>query len=277
MPHASEWTWYVNGIKEVLYSDRPHAKCTLDEEKNALLNWVYYHDVMKKFSIRHWRTTPREKHEPSITQPQLHGGSKRKQISQDDFLVCQRVTPEAPWISVILRLMTELCNTVPTKPCLRTMNAEEQNEFATRIRILDWRIRNVPMPAAAEKISSSVRLYQLAMLIYLNRVTENILNQASKMQTYIDDAFTLAAELETCKPHFPMYIIGWEACTDEQRATVLGLLERTKKDPSSRSMFHVEVLVQAGWTQDDLAEGELNYWDKVTTLISVCSTMPSFV
>ncbi|KAJ4355643.1 uncharacterized protein N0V89_003663 [Didymosphaeria variabile] len=277
MSTASEWTWYVNGIKEVLYSERPHVKCTLDEEKNTLLNWVYYHDVMKQFSIRHWKTTPRDKSEPSITQPQLQDDSNRKQISQQDLLVCHRVTPSAPWITVILKLMSELCDTVPTKPRLETMNAQDLEEFANRIRILDWRIRNVPVPSAAEKISSSVRLYQLAMLIYLNRVTANILHQASKIQDYIDNAFTLLAELETCKPHFPMYIIGWEASTDEQRATVLELLGRTKKDPSSRSMFHVEVLVQAGWTQDDLAEGELNYWDKVTTLISVCSTMPSFV
>lgn len=58
---------------------------------------------------------------------------------------------------------------------------------------------------------------------------------------------------------------------------MLKLLDRTKNDPSSRSLFHVEALVKAGWTQDDLAEGALDYWEKVSTLVSVCSTMPSFV
>ncbi|KAF2677700.1 hypothetical protein K458DRAFT_319268 [Lentithecium fluviatile CBS 122367] len=275
---ASEWTWYVNGIKEVLYSDIPHRKCTLDVDKNMLMNWVYYHDVMKQFSIRHWKTGPKGEIVESMSQPQiLDESSSRKLVSREELICCDAPLPSMPWVPAILKLMSELCDAVPTKPPLQTMSAKDLDAYTNRIKILDWRIRNVPIPSPAEKSSASVYLYQLAMLIYLNRVTENILKQASKLQEYIDNAFTILAELETCKPHFPMYVTGWEARTDEQRATFLEMLERTRKDPSSRSLFHVENLVQAGWTQDDLAEEELNYWDKVTTLVSVCSTMPSFV
>ncbi|KAK7181594.1 hypothetical protein DPSP01_011402 [Paraphaeosphaeria sporulosa] len=275
---ASEWTWYVNGIKEILYSDIPHRKCTLDVEKTMLMNWVYYHDIMKVFSIRHWKPEREDEVIASISQPQiLNESSTRKLVSREELTYCDEPLSSAPWIPAILKLMSELCDTVPTKPCLQSMSAQELDVYANRIKILDWRIRDIPMPSPTEKSSASVYLYQLAMLIYLNRVTENILKQTSKLKGYIDNAFTLISELETCKPHFPMYIIGWEARTDEQRATFLEMLERTKKDPSSRSVFHVEALVQAGWTQDDLAEEDLNYWDKVTTLVSVCFTMPSFV
>jgi hypothetical protein len=272
---ASEWTWYVNGIKKVLYSDSGYRVCTLGVEKNLLMTWVYYHDVMKQFSIRHWNTGARGKLADSLSQPQIQ--DRPKQISRDDIISCNAPLPSTPWITAILKLMSELCDAVPTKPLLKTMNREELDAYTNRIRILDWRIRSIPIPSPTEQTSARVRIYQLAMLIYLNRVTENMLNQASKIQEYIDDAFTLLDELDSCKPHFPMYVIGWEARTDEQRTTVLQLLERNKRDPSSRSLFHVEALVQAGWAQDDLSDTELNYWDKVTTLVSVCSTMPSFV
>lgn len=276
--NASEWTWYVNGIKELLYPDAPHPKCQLDFKKNMLLNWVYYHDVMKQFSVRHWKTGTRSEFAQSITQPQmLDEHSNRKLISREEILCCDAPLPSTPWIPAILKLMSELCDTVPTKPWLSTMKPKELEAYTNRIKILDWRIRSIPMSSPAGKSSADIHLYQLTMLIYLNRVTEDILKQASKLREYIEDAFTILAELDTCKPHFPMYIIGWEARTDEQRATFLEMLERTKKDPSSRSLFHVGALVQAGWTQDDLADEELDYWDKVTTLVSACLTIPSFV
>ncbi|KAF2448085.1 hypothetical protein P171DRAFT_428213 [Karstenula rhodostoma CBS 690.94] len=275
---ASEWTWYVNGIKELLYYDVRHQKCTLDVEKKMLMNWLYYHDVMKQFSIRHWQREPKRDSAESISQPQIpNESSTRKLASREDIIFCGAPLPTVTWIPAIIKLMSELCDTVPTKPFLQTTSADKLAAYANRIKILDWRIRNIPIPSPAKKSSTIGYLYQLAMLIYLNRVTENILQQASRLQEYIDDAFAILAELDTCKPHFPMYIIGWEARTEEQRVTYLEMLERTRKDPSSRSLFHVEALVQAGWTQDDLAEVELNYWDKVTALVSVCSTMPSFV
>lgn len=242
------------------------------------MNWVYYHDVMKAFSSRHWKPERPRKSLNCLGQPQvLEEPIDRKWISRDDLR--REILPllSAPWIPAILGLMSSLCDTVPEKPPWRSMDAEQRSAYTKCISILDWRIRDIPMPSPTDDSTASINVYRLAMLIYLNRVTANILKQASKLYHYIDSAFRLLSKLKTCKPHFPIYIIGWEARTDEQRAIFLELLERTKKDPSSRWMFHVEALVHAGWTQDDLVEEKLDYWDKVTALISVCSTMPSFV
>ncbi|KAL5456406.1 hypothetical protein PMIN06_003913 [Paraphaeosphaeria minitans] len=215
---ASEWTWYVNGIKEVLYSNISHQKCTLNVEKNMLMNWVYYHDIMKAFSSRHWKAEQKRKVVASISQPQIVDEScNRKLVRRKELICCDAPLPLAPWIPATLKVMSDLCDTVPTEPSLKSMSAEELDAYSNSIQILDWRIRNISMPSPAEKFSASVYLYQLAMLIYLIRVTENILKQTSTLREYVDKAFALLSELETCKPHFPMYIIGWEARTNKQR------------------------------------------------------------
>lgn len=77
-----------------------------------------------------------------------------------------------------------------------------------------------------------------------------------------------------------MYVVGWEARTEEQRATWLEMLDRTGRSKDARSVFHVGALVRAGWAQDDLGLGwgrEGGYWERVSALVGCCSTMPSFV
>lgn len=272
---ASEWTWYVNGIKEVLYLCQAKRRCSLDTDRDILLHWVYYHDVMKQFSLRHWQARHFGLTSATDQPPTDQNRPKRQQIDREVLLSRRGPLVSAPWILSIMKLMSEICSAVPERPDIEAMGTRNLEVYTTRIKILDWRIRNISLPPPNDDLS--VHFYQLAMLIYLNRVTENVLNQASRIQDCIDNAFSILPELKSCKPHFPMYIIGWEARTDERRTLVLEMLERTRTDPSSRSLFHVEALVQAGWTQDDLADDELSYWDKVTALVSACSTLPSFV
>lgn len=122
-----------------------------------------------------------------------------------------------------------------------------------------------------------LELYQLAMLIYLNRVSQNLLNHWTSTQKQIDKAFAMLTRIGSCDRQFPVFILGCEACSDDQRAAVLDLISRTEKNVSSRSFNYVRLLLQAIWAQDDLAEGDLNYWDKLSYVISCCKIMPTFV
>lgn len=122
-----------------------------------------------------------------------------------------------------------------------------------------------------------MELHRLAMLVYLDRASENLLNKRTKTQQLIDKAFAIFARLDRCVPQFPVFVLGCEARSDEQRAAVLGLISRTEADASSRSFNYARSLVQAVWAQDDLAEGEIRYWDKLTYVISCCKIVPTFV
>lgn len=105
----------------------------------------------------------------------------------------------------------------------------------------------------------TMELHQLAMLTYLNRMSKFQANQRTRMQQYLDRSFILLNRLGSCNRQFPVFILGCETRTDEQRAAVLDLISRTEKGVGSRSFKHVRLLLETIWAQDDLADGGVNY------------------
>ncbi|KAK6088617.1 short-chain dehydrogenase [Seiridium cupressi] len=123
-----------------------------------------------------------------------------------------------------------------------------------------------------------VQLYQLALLVYLNRSSEGLMNQTIGIKEHIERAFAIFSRLSSCKQQFPIHIIGCEARDDEQRAVVLDLIARTEKTNSSRSFHYCKKILQAVWAQDDLAYGNnIGYRDKLISIMSRCKVVPSFV
>jgi hypothetical protein len=53
---SSQWWCYVTGVKQVL-----NASCWLhfreDDTFSTLLDWVFYHETLGRFSLLHWRPT----------------------------------------------------------------------------------------------------------------------------------------------------------------------------------------------------------------------------
>jgi hypothetical protein len=170
------------------------------------------------------------------------------------------------------------CDAIPTKP--HDMSIEEVNNYKSFLMMLDWRLRTISVSTpimGTSEMAIITELYQLAALVYLNRVSEDLLDQSARTQQQIDRAFSIFSELSSCERQFPLFILGCEARTDDQRAIVLDLIARTQKRASSRPIIHVKILIHAMWAQDDLADQELNYWDKLSSIISACSIMPSLV
>jgi hypothetical protein len=51
---SGDWTRYFRGVKHIIHTaglEELHH----DPDLAALLDWVYYHDVLARFSARHWR------------------------------------------------------------------------------------------------------------------------------------------------------------------------------------------------------------------------------
>jgi hypothetical protein len=163
------------------------------------------------------------------------------------------------------------------------MSPEHANDHKDYLRVLDWRIRSLDLAAMAggnADARMAMELYQLAVLVYLNRMSEfQPANQRVRTQQHIDRAFTLLGLLGSCERQFPVFIFGCEARCDEQRAVVLDLIARTEKSVASRSFEHVRLLLQAIWAQDDLAERgfDYEYADRLSRVISRARIMPMFV
>ncbi|KAI5854500.1 hypothetical protein GGS23DRAFT_590628 [Durotheca rogersii] len=263
---SGQWAWYIRGVKEVINAAHL-SDLHQDKDMAVVLDWVSYHDVLARFTLRHWQG-----------QESMRASSPASTESPSSS-VCTEIFDTTPSLSFpALGLLSAVCDAVSARPP-DTGAVENLDDYRSFLKVLDWRIRCLPISTVAGDASAALldELYQLAMLVYLNRATGDLLGQAAKTQQQIDRGFSIFTQLSSCERQFPVFILGCEARTDEQRAVVLDLIARTEKKVSSRSFNFVRLLIQAIWAQEDLSDGEINYWDKLSSIIGCCSIMPTFV
>ncbi|KAJ0414191.1 hypothetical protein BJY00DRAFT_295510 [Aspergillus carlsbadensis] len=245
---SSQWWCFVTGVKQVL-----NASALLpfryDSTFTALMEWVFYHETLGRFSLLHWR-------------PSLHVEDAPHSA------VCSGVDILPPSASnTLLWLFKQVCFHLATNPDLTTSIAP--------LRSLARGIQTLPLP---EDPDQTLELFRLSILIYLARMTNTALEPTNTTQSHIKRAFTILRTLKSSPRQLPLFILGCEARSDEERCTILELIARTENSASSRSTFIVRALTKAVWVQDDLAgERELDYRGKMDAIVSVCSLLPTFV
>lgn len=245
------------------------------------MDWVYYHDVMMRFTLRHWNGEAiglRPNHSTEWTEVCAWTEVYIQQLPAID-LKRSCISQQPSSTSALPELLSEFCDLTPRLPS-HIATGQALDDFNGFLTVLDWRIRTVPVllqPDEAADMTSIVELFRLAALIYINRVSEDILGQAAQTQKHIEDGFLLLSKLVACERQFPIFVLGCEARTDEQRAIIMSVISRTERKVTSRSFNHVTVLLHAVWAQDDLANVQINYWNKLTSVISHCTIVPSLV
>ncbi|KAL3465892.1 hypothetical protein BJX64DRAFT_252132 [Aspergillus heterothallicus] len=249
---SSQWLCFVTGVKQVL-----NASCWLrfrhDATFGVMIDWVYYHEVMSRFSLLHWGPAACLNNDPPSA------------VCAGGYQVLPTPTNK------LLRLFKTACY-------LLTIN-KDLPACIGHLQTLYGEIQSLPLSDSNHTSNPDLTLFHLATLIYLNRITSSLLLLPDfQTESQITTAFALLKRLKTCPRQFPLFIIGCEARTDEQRCVVLDLIERTERSASSRSTFIVNALVNRVWVQDDLAgERGVPYRDKVDAVVSVCSLLPTFV
>ena len=183
----------------------------------------------------------------------------------------------------MLNLLSQVCDTV-SSGAIPPGTSGNVDDFKNYLEVLDWRIRSLPIgkgPDDKDHVSDDatlvMQLYQLAILLFLNRSFETLIDQPRRMQQHVDKAFAILPRLSSCKQQFPIHVIGCEARTDEQRAVVLDVISRTEMS-SSRSLNYCKRILETVWAQYDLADGtNIGYRDNLTVVISHCLIVPSFI
>jgi hypothetical protein len=183
----------------------------------------------------------------------------------------------APPALSTIHLLSELCDasTQSAAAIAATASVEDHYSFLT---ILDWKIKHKSTSTQGIDDADTIKmmeLFQLAMLVYLNRTSEDALRQATLVEQQIERAFDLISQMGHCDRHLPVFILGCEARTDHQRTEIMDLITRSESGASSRTFSYVRILLSAIWTQDDF--GHIGYWDKLDYMISCCATPPLFV
>lgn len=270
---SSQWTWYISGVKNLLSSACLPNRSN-DSDFSAVMDWVYHHDVLARFTLRHWEgTTTRISSVPSSVWTEMYSSaptSSRASPFSEDGLTNETQPPSA-----LLELLSQFCDVVSERP-KNKMKGKEFEDYRNFLQVLEWRLNNIVI--SNESLDPMViEVYRLAILVYVNRVSANVLDHATKTQQHIDKAFELLSRLGSCERQFPVFILGCEARTDEQRAIIIDLISRTETKDSSRYFIHINMLLEIIWKQTDLANGGLDYWDKLTSVVSCCTVVPSFV
>jgi len=182
----------------------------------------------------------------------------------------------------MLRLVSEAFNIVLESPDVHSRGIDNQN----LLTILEWRISKIPVwggcedPTPGQMVTEDFRcleLFQLAILVYLQRASGKSPEQSENMRSRLARAFTIFSQIETMQRQFPMLILACEARTDDDRIIVLDLISRTEENQVLRSLGSMRGIIQSLWAQDDLAEREINYTDKIKVVLSSREILPSFI
>jgi hypothetical protein len=149
------------------------------------------------------------------------------------------------------------------------------------LTILEWKIRQIPVIEEPCELtmedSRCLEVFQLALLVCLERASGRK-NFHAQSKT-VAKAFTLFSQAKTFPRQFPLLIIGAEARSDEDRMTVLDLMERTE-EANGVSMGATRGILMGMWAQDDLQEGDggaVGYAQKIGAVIGSREGLPSFI
>lgn len=180
----------------------------------------------------------------------------------------------------ILNLLSKICDVLhsPYDPSCQS------EEYRNQLKALEQEIQAVPttldLDDSDSKLSTAVRLYQIASQIYLVRASQNHWETPTRIDDLIDAAFEGPVKSCTCPHFFPLFIVACEARTDEQRVAILNMIDRVKRDGRIRTVEGVKRSIQAIWIQQDLnADNDLllDYADIMSATISSSGSIPSFV
>ncbi|KAJ3541190.1 hypothetical protein NM208_g4721 [Fusarium decemcellulare] len=269
---SGEWLWHIWGAMDVVQAAQLKDSSP-ESDTSHLLDWVYYHEVVSRFAVHHWR------HKSLTQSPSSMAG-----VSQSSQLFpLARYRPNLPSPNpsyAILSLLSEICDTLvdPRDPRSR------HQDYKNRLQALDGEIETVSVASASAKltpeVSFAVELYRVATRIYLARASQSPWEPPANLDHLIDAAFSGSSKscASGCEHFFPLLILACEARREDQRVAILNLVERTQRDARIRSVRGVIDAIESIWVQQDLhADSDVlvNYLDLLSAGISSARSIPS--
>ncbi len=133
----------------------------------------------------------------------------------------------------------------------------QSHEFNSEnlLTILEWKIRTIPVsegPLPPGKIimeeSKTLEIFQLALLVYIERASGSSPGQSENMRSRLNRAFVIFSQVKTWQRQFPLLILGCEARADEDRIVVLDLISRTEENTNTRNLRGMKDILQSLWT-----------------------------
>ena len=283
VPTNSCWVGHVCGLKKMIgvikKTDTPQ-----DSDASIMLGWIYYFDIMARFSFRHWRTEQLKEATKRVESIPLAERSCRIQyiLARDSF--AQGVPNLAAHSHPIMHLLAEVSDVAIYSSEPRYTTAEYQLHLDNLRLELEAEpiFDSGPVSSAQSRANihsqKPLRLLRLAALIYLERVSRNFSGQSAQLESWTRRALSILRESESYLCPFALFIIGCEARKDEDRIVILNLYARMETRPYLRTFLQSRSLIETAWNQQDLAhEGKIEYIHKLNLVISSRDFFPSFI
>jgi hypothetical protein len=120
-------------------------------------------------------------------------------------------------------------------------------------------------------------MYQLAVLIYLDRVVRGSVADSRLSRTSAEEAFALLRDLGLCERPFIMVMLALQAEGDSDRLLVLSALENAINERPLSNLASTEHIIRSIWAQQDLQSNEQSDASALlNTIISSYDIPPSF-
>ncbi|KAH8683782.1 fungal-specific transcription factor domain-containing protein [Ilyonectria robusta] len=269
---SGEWLWYVRGAMDIIQGAGLEQQSD-QSEIGHLLDWVYYHNALSRFAMHHWCHKSVDLEATDAIRLDTTNAQYLPLVKDRRAIRSSNPAHE------ILNLLSETCDTVldPLKP------ESHDREYQNRLKALEEKVTNLSTTPAfgdtGDEPHIPIELYQMATLIYLVRASQSPREPPPVLEHLIERAFAVPVRAPSCDHFFPLFILACEARTDQQRALILELIDRTEKKVQVRSMKGLQAEIKSVWVQQDLyADGELlvNYFGLMNTVISSNRTLPSY-
>ncbi|KAL4989928.1 hypothetical protein BDW68DRAFT_195327 [Aspergillus falconensis] len=238
---CGQWATNLIGAKGIIKTSPLESS----NESGTLIDSVYYHDMLSRFSTIHW-------HPMTAV---FFVGSAWKAIPDQTL---SRLYPITLFVySTTLALLADVCDTVSTRSpdIVLTKDREDCQNF---LKSLGFRIRNMPSP-------------DIPLSDGFGQTTMNLLGPATETESRIHNALATFSQLSACERQFPQFILDCVARAEHERSTIPDLIARMEEQASSRPLYLLRKMIEAIWIQDDLALADrkkTNYKDKLSAVIS---------
>ncbi|KAK1979556.1 fungal-specific transcription factor domain-containing protein [Colletotrichum cereale] len=276
---SNDWLGYLRAAGNVIESVSLESFGRMTDGP-IMLEWVYYHEVLARFSIRHWRRRGTEvsgrlyrTELPSYLRIERERWNAATELIQWQRSVVHQ-TLFAP-LHLLSRVAAEV---LPSQdPTTR------QEAYKIKVARLREEIRNLKVPTPSgpvtQRIAAKAEVFRISALVYLSRSTNQDVLRPSELHLLVDKGLCLMKNMSLCERPLPLLILGCEARTDIERLRILDLVSSTETRTPWREVHFMRTLLQALWIQDDLdyeSNIELDYTEKLSAIFNASEFLPHF-
>ncbi|VUC27033.1 unnamed protein product [Clonostachys rosea] len=251
-----EWTVYFNGCLMIFQSSSLPIN-NYDGEAETLLDWVSYYSVFFKLCIIHWfqRQSKRQgvlDHETTLSWAILQPRSSLIKSSFGCSLGLLRLLNRSIELACS---RNENENYAHSQEMLATANNLQHQIEACQQAVCDTVDKTEDDgPGTWKHYSAVARLFQLCVLIYLDRVVRGLPASSLLSQQSAMEAFVILQDLKFCERPFPILMLALQAQEDHERRIILTVLQNAMKQRELGDLTMTESVVRTIWAQQDLHE-----------------------